>query len=48
MIGCAGHVACMDTMTEAKWFIGKPEAKRLRRRPRHSWEDNIKNMNMLT
>jgi len=42
MIGCAGHVTCMNTMTEAKWFIGKPEAKRSRR-----WEDNIKNINML-
>jgi hypothetical protein len=41
MIGCAGHVTCMEKMTEAKMFIGKPEAKRSRRRRRHRLEDNV-------
>jgi hypothetical protein len=35
------NVACMGEMRNAlKIFIGKPEGKRLLRRPRHRCEDN--------
>jgi hypothetical protein len=46
MICCAEHVAYIEKMTEAEMFIGKPEAKRSRRRHRHRWEDNIKNIHV--
>ena len=39
----AGHVACMG---KGRWvhrvLVGKPEAKKLLRRPRRGWEDDIK------
>jgi hypothetical protein len=39
----AGHVACTGTTRNAyNILVGKPEGKRLLRRLRHRWEDNIK------
>jgi hypothetical protein len=39
----AGHVARMENMENLyKLSVGKPEAKRLHRRPKCRWEDNIK------
>jgi hypothetical protein len=37
-----GHVARMGEMRSVyKILIGKSEGKRILRRPRHRWEDNI-------
>jgi hypothetical protein len=37
------HVACMGEMRSAyKILVGKPEGRRLLRRPRHRGDDNIK------
>jgi len=39
----AGHVVRMgDGRGVHRVLVGKPEGKRLLRRPRHRWEDNIK------
>jgi hypothetical protein len=39
----AGHVARMGERRGVyRNLVGKPEGKRLRGRPRHRWEDNIK------
>jgi len=38
----AGHVAHMEEMDVYKILDVKPEGKRLCRRHRHRWEDNIK------
>jgi len=39
----AGHVARMSEMRNAySILVGKPEGKRLLRRPRRRWEDNIR------
>ena len=38
-----GHVAGMGERRGVhRVLVGKPEGKRLRGRPRHRWEDNIK------
>jgi len=38
-----GHVACMGVMRkEYKILVRKSEGKRLLRRQRHEWEDNIR------
>jgi hypothetical protein len=38
-----GHAACMKQMKNAhNIMVGKHKRKRLLRRPRHRWEDNIK------
>ena len=40
---CAGHVARMEEgRTALKILTGKPTGKRLLRRPRRRWEDNIR------
>jgi hypothetical protein len=39
----AGHVACVGERRGVyRVLVGKPEGKKLLRRPRHRWEDNIK------
>jgi hypothetical protein len=39
----AGHVARMGETTNAYWIlVGKSEGKRLLKRPRHTWVDDIK------
>ena len=39
----AGHVARMDQFRNAyRVLVGKPESKRPLRRPRRTWEDDIK------
>jgi len=39
----AGHVACMGEMRNAyNILVWKPEWKRLLRRPRRRWNDNIR------
>ena len=36
------HVACMrERRGVYRILVGKPEGKRLLRKPRHKWEDNI-------
>jgi hypothetical protein len=43
MMRWVGYVANMGEMRNAyKILVGKPEGKRPLRRPRHTWEDNIK------
>ena len=38
-----GHVAGMqDRRGACRVFVGRPEGKRLLRRPRHRWKENIK------
>ena len=38
-----GHVACRgDRRVSCRMFVGRPEGKRLLRRPRHRLEGNIK------
>jgi hypothetical protein len=38
-----GHVACMGVERKVhRVLVGKPEGKRLLRRPRHRWEDGIR------
>jgi hypothetical protein len=40
----ARHVAHKDEIGNAfRILVGKPKGKRLLRRHRHTWEDNIKN-----
>jgi hypothetical protein len=40
----AGHVACMWQKKNVSMFMmGKPERKRPFGRPRHRWENKIKN-----
>jgi hypothetical protein len=41
MMKWAGYVARMEEMRTAYTLVGKPEGKRLLRRPRLSWENNI-------
>jgi hypothetical protein len=39
----AGHVACMGEMRNGyKILVEKHEGKRLLRRPRHRWDNNLK------
>jgi hypothetical protein len=39
---CAGHIAYIWKKRNAYIvFVGKPEGKRLLRKPRRRWEDNI-------
>jgi hypothetical protein len=41
--GMAGHVACIGWKRNAcKLVVGSPEEKRLLRRPKQWWDDNIK------
>jgi hypothetical protein len=38
-----GHVACMGKKgTEYRVLVEKPEGKKLPRRSKHRWEENIK------
>jgi hypothetical protein len=39
-MGCVEHME--DMRNVYKILVGKPEGKRLLRRPRHRWEGNIK------
>ena len=42
-MGWVGHVAGMrDRRGACRVFVGRPERKRLLRRPRHRWKENIK------
>jgi hypothetical protein len=38
----AGHIACMEAIRNADTFIGEPEGKKSRGRPRSRWKDDIR------
>jgi hypothetical protein len=38
----AGHVTRMEMSNACKRLVGKPQGKRLLRRPKRRWEDNIR------